>query len=69
MKNYIKPEFEVHNFDVETSIMTDPTPTATAIAAQNLTSRNNISTTTDSLSKKYYSEYQSGGNWNWEEKK
>lgn len=61
MRNYIKPEFEVHSFDIETSIM-DEEATATPVAPK---SANIQMKGTDDISKKYYSEYQTGDDWNW----
>lgn len=68
MRNYIKPEFEVHSFDIETSIM-DGEATATPVATVAPQSANILIKDTGEISKKYYSEYKSGdGNdWNWTE--
>lgn len=65
MKNYVKPEFNIHSFNVETSIM-DATPTPTVapmISEANINIKN-----TGELSKKYYAEYKNDdANWKWEE--
>lgn len=64
MRNYIKPEFEVHRFDIETSIMDGEAPVDTIAPL----SRNIQIKDAGKVSKKYYSEYKSDSNdWKWTE--
>lgn len=66
MRNYIKPEFEVHSFDIETSIMDGEIAAPTATTAPQ--SLNIQIKDAGEVSKKYYSEYKSdSNNWNWTE--
>ena len=67
MKNYIKPEFEVYSFDINTSIMEgEATPTPVAAAVNPMSANIKIKDASET-SKKYYAEYNDSDkqNWNW----
>ena len=67
MKNYIKPEFEVYSFDINTSIMEgEATPTPVAAATVNPMSANIQIKDASETSKKYYAEYNDSDKQNWD---
>ena len=66
MKKYIKPEFEIIRFDVQSSIMNEATPTPTGAPVQPMISANTYEHIPESIDKKVWTKYGDDENWNWE---
>lgn len=62
MKKYIKPEIEKISFEVNSSVMTEATPTP----IPTLISANTYEHIPNSVDSKVWTEYGDDQNWNWE---